>query len=163
MKKSLNEDYTSRALTLGIVGGLRSQLPMAALALRRGSAPASAGWREWPILRSKWGRVALVAAGAGEMVGDKLPITPSRLEPKALLGRIAFGGLAGAAIGTEGRGTQPLLVGILLGAVGSVAGSFVGYHVRRKLGQWTGLPDPVVALGEDATAIALAAHATRLD
>ncbi|HWV36249.1 MAG TPA: DUF4126 family protein [Thermomicrobiales bacterium] len=163
MKKSLNGDHVSRALTLGIVAGLRSQMPMAALALRRGNAPASAGWREWPILRSKPGRIALVAAGAGETVGDKLPVTPSRLEPKALLGRIAFGGLAGAAIGSEARGTRPLLAAILLGAFGSVIGSFAGYHVRRKLGQWTGLPDPVVALGEDATAIALAAHATRLD
>jgi uncharacterized membrane protein len=153
----------TRALTIGMVAGLRSMTPLAILALRRDSSPASARWRDWPVLNSGKGRGGLIMSGLGETVGDKLPTAPSRLKPLPLTGRMVFGGVAGAAISSESKGTQPILIGALIGAFGGLLGSFAGYHIRHAIVSGTKLPDLIVALGEDAIAIALAAHATKLD
>lgn len=143
-----------QAALLGVVAGLRSQMPGALLALRRGQAPRRAGWRSWPVLRHRWGRVALIGSAAGEAVADKLPQTPPRTAPGPLLGRIAFGGLAGAAL-VSGGGTVRLLTGATAGTLGALAGSYGGYHARALIGEKTGLPDPVVAVGEDGLALGL--------
>ncbi len=95
------------------------------------------------------------------MVGDKLPATPSRLQPAPLGGRIVFGTLAGAALGTEGRGKASVIRCAIVGGVGGAAGTYAGYHARRSAVEATGLPDPAVAVAEDAIAITLATTAVR--
>ena len=145
-----------RALLLGIATGHRSQIANGMLALHHDDAPRRAGWRNWPVFRNPWGRKALIASSAGELVADKLPVVPSRLEPPTLMGRLAFGGLAGAAIGSEGAGRRSVIQGAILGATGALIGNYSGYHTRKAIVDATGLPDPAVALAEDATAIALA-------
>ena len=45
--------------------------------------------------------------------------------------------------------------GAVLGGLGALAGSFAFYHLRYFLTHEKGLPDPVVALAEDALAIGL--------
>ncbi|WP_206446820.1 DUF4126 domain-containing protein [Agrococcus sp. KRD186] len=138
-----------RSLVLGIAGGMRSLTPIAVIALTPGASPP------WPLLQSPWGKAALTALAVGELVGDKLPATPSRLSPPALIGRIGSAALAGAALGAgtgrrgaAARGAGVAAVGALLGAVG-------GYWGRRALVEASGLPDPAIALLEDAAAIAL--------
>lgn len=148
-----------RAITLGFATGLRSTTSLGALALRAGSTPGRASWSTWPLWRSSGARTAVLLGMAGEMVMDKLPILPSRLEPQVLMGRIAFGSLAGWAVSTEGRGSGALLAGILGGALGAIAGSYGGYHARQAIGRMYGLPDPVVAVGEDVIALSLATTA----
>lgn len=145
-----------RALCLGIVAGMRSQMPGAMLAFRQPDAPRRAGWRSWPILRHAWGRRALMLAGAGELVGDKLPSTPNRTDPNALTGRLVFGALAGLAIGSEGRGKGAMVTGAIAGTTGAAIGTFGGYRARRGLVNMTGLPDPAVAVVEDLAAVTLA-------
>lgn len=152
-----------RALCLGIAGGFRSWPPFAALALQYDEAPAKGGWRRWPVFRSEWGRGLLIALGAGEFVTDKLPGTQSRLAPTTqwsrldggLFFRVAFSGLAGAALGTEYRGRHSVLTGATLGVVGSILGNYGGYHARKAAVEATDLPDPVVAVVEDLATIAL--------
>ena len=51
-----------RALGLGFAGGLRSWPPLAALMLTYHRAPATAGWRRWPVLRNPWFETDLVPA-----------------------------------------------------------------------------------------------------
>lgn len=150
-----------RALLLGIAAGFRAMSAPAALAWNHDDALRSAGWKKWPVLRSVWGRRLLVAASAGEMVGDKLPAAPSRLQPGPLGGRIAFGAMAGAALGTEGRGKAVVIRSAIVGGVGGAAGSYAGYHARNAAVDATGLPDPAVAIVEDAIAITLASTAVR--
>lgn len=145
-----------RALCLGMVAGMRSQMPGAMLAFRQPSAPRSAGWRSWPILRNAWGRRVLMLAGAGELVGDKLPSTPNRTDPNALAGRLLFGTVAGLAIGSEGHGKGALMMGGIAGATGAAIGTFGGYRVRKAVVGMTGLPDPAVAVVEDIAAVTLA-------
>lgn len=100
-------------------------------------------------------------ASAGEVVLDKLPMTPSRLKPRTLLGRIAFGTFAGAALGSERKGIASVMRGAIAGTAGAVLGNYGGYHARKAVGDATGLPDPAVAVAEDAIAITLATTAVQ--
>src|SRR4051812_44082384 len=72
---------------LGAASGLRAQLAVATVVAR--SDPSLP-----PVFRRPWTRRLLVAAAAAELVGDKLPTAPSRLEPPGLAGRLAMGALA---------------------------------------------------------------------
>jgi uncharacterized membrane protein len=147
-----------RAGLLGIVAGLRSQLPTAALAARDlepESGPLA-------FLGSGGGRRASYLAAAGEIVADKLPVTPSRMERGQLIGRVISGGIAGAVLASA-RGVRGarLVLPVATAAAGAYLGSWGGYTARKAVGTATGLPDPVVAVGEDLVAVGLAAVAVR--
>ena len=86
-----------------------------------------------------------------ELVGDKLPKTPSRTSPGPFIARIATGALSGAAV-TAGLG-RPLALGAIVGALGAVAGTLGGYRARTGLVRALALPDYAVALAEDAVAV----------
>ncbi len=148
------------ALMLGAVAGLRTQLPLAMLA-RAAQDGRFAATAKPPLalLRSPWAQRLTGVAAAGELIGDKLPMTPSRLDPGPLAGRFLFGALVGAA--GMANGDRSPLAGALLGAAGAGLGAVCGYHLRRQLGLLTSVPDPVFGLVEDGVAIALATAALR--
>ena len=85
----------------------------------------------------------------GELITDKLPSTPSRKIPMQFGARILTGALCGAAIATPGGA---MLLGLLLGAVGAVSGTFAGASMRARLTQAFGKDFPA-ALLEDVIAI----------
>ena len=150
-----------RAAMLGVLSGARSMTPLAMLALSRDRSSLDGAWKDWPVLRSPAGRLALVLAAAGELVADKLPMTPARTNPGPLLGRIGTGAIAGAAIATV-AGRDGWKGGVLLGAIGGAVGSYAGTWLRAG-GAATGLPDAVFALIEDAATIACAAAVVAAD
>jgi uncharacterized membrane protein len=102
---------------------------------------------------SGWPRTALLLAACGELVGDKLARTPSRIKPQPWAARIASGGYTGRAIAGA--------PGMLAGALAASAGTFVTWSARKQLVELTGLPDPIVALCEDVAAYSLVALSTR--
>jgi uncharacterized membrane protein len=128
------------AALVGVVCGMRTFTGPAALAVRgrvgRGRA-----------------RAVLVAAAAGEAVGDKTPVVPSRTSPPPLAGRIVSGALSGGALAG--------VPGAAAGAFGAAGGAFGGQRARSGLGRLTGLPDALLAVVEDGAAVAAAALATR--
>ena len=144
---------------LGVVAGMRSQLPLALLALaahQRGSEE-----QKLPeIMTSSKATALLLASAAGEIVVDKLPFTPSRLMPGSLVVRAGIGGIAGALL-SRGTTLNPKR-GAAIGAVGALVGSFAGYEVRAGLVARTGLPDPLIAVLEDVLAVAIGSHAVGL-
>lgn len=150
--------YVAGALALGVVAGMRSQMPLAVQAwkARRGQF-AVGGGLPLSVLRSPKALVILSVLAASELVGDKLPFTPSRLEPGGLAARFVIGGLAGGAVALDARRSPA--AGVLAGITGAGIGAFSGYHIRRGIVVGTGLPDPVVAVAEDALAIGIAAAA----
>jgi uncharacterized membrane protein len=150
-----------RSALLGVLSGARSMTPLAVLALNRDRGSLDGAWKDWPVLRSPAGRVVIILAAVGELVGDKLPMTPSRTKPLPLLGRIATGAIAGAAMGTVG-GSDGWRRGALLGAAGGVVGSFAGAAYRSG-GAAIGVPDLVLALAEDAATIAGSAAVSAAD
>jgi uncharacterized membrane protein len=150
----------ARAGALGVVGGMRSQLPFALLALaaNRGNFAAGAD-RPLSLLLSRGAAVGCGLAAVGELIGDKLPMTPSRLAPGPLAGRLVFGGLAGAAISYEAG--RSALLGAALGAAGAGLGAAAGYAGRASLGRSTNVPDPLWGGVEDILAIGLGLAALR--
>jgi len=139
------------AFLLGILAGLRSVTPPAAVAWA-----ARLGWLHLEgtplaFLGSAVAAYVLTGLMLAELVGDKLPKTPSRTQPGPFVGRVVTGGLAGAAL-TAGVGGS-LALGTVLGLLGAVAGTLGGYRVRTGLVRALRMPDYVVALGEDAVAV----------
>lgn len=150
----------SRVALIGAVTGLRSQIPMVLLArAARAGRLDTGGSGLLRLLDTRPAAPLLLLDMVAELVGDKLPRTPSRLDRGPLGGRLVFGALAGAVL-RRGAGAS-LLPGVLLGAVGAGAGSWAGYHARTWLGRTTGLPDPVLGAAEDAVALTLATYALR--
>jgi uncharacterized membrane protein len=93
-----------------------------------------------------------LAAAAGELVVDKLPTTPSRLEPPGFIGRLVLGALAaGLCAQTHRARWLPIAA---LGAASAGVAAKVGHDVRAQLAQH--LPDPAIAVAEDAVALGLA-------
>lgn len=142
------------AAGLGAVTGMRSMMGLAALSRDlsdRSRLPRRATSLEhW--LAEDLVAITLSALALGELVADKLPAAPDRTETGALLGRGAIGGLLGAiAAGPDDRA-----LGAAVGAAAALAASYAAWFLRREAGRATLVPDPVLALAEDAMAITAA-------
>jgi uncharacterized membrane protein len=141
-------DTVTRVLGMGAITGLRSTAGPAALS-RAISDGRIEGLEDTPFsaLSSPGVSTALQLFEIGEILVDKLPVTPSRTAPPPLLGRMASGGLVGAALfASENRRAA---VGGALGAAAALAGAFAGEQLRSQVAEKLGVPDPVFALLED--------------
>lgn len=147
-----------RAAGAGIATGMRSATAVAAIvvAVRLGLLDPGNG-RLGRLLRWRPALPLAILAAGGELVGDKLPATPSRLDPGPLGGRIVGGAVTGAIM-ARGRGGSAA-TGAVVGSAAALASSWAFYHARAWLGSATGFPDPIVAIGEDALAITVATAA----
>ena len=145
----------ARAVLLGFVAGLRSQVPVALLAIesQRGRFDPGAG-RLARRFGSSEGVAGSLVGFAGELVADKLPITPRRTTTGPFLQRLATGGMVGAAVHYDAGRSRPL--GALLGAAGAGAGAWAGSTARRFAAERTRLPNPLLGAVEDVVAVGLA-------
>ena len=155
-----NSNIVWRTLGLGAIAGIRSMAAPAALskAVERGDV---GGLEQTPFaaLGSPGVSTVLRLFEIGEILVDKLPVTPSRTSPPPLLGRMASGGLVGAALfASENRRAA---VGGALGAAAALAGAFAGEHLRLLGAERLGIPDPIVALLEDGVVLFGAARLLR--
>ncbi len=142
---------------LGMMTGLRSMTPIAALCWFAyfGHLPVDGTWAFWTAKLVT--AIVFTVLAAGEYVGDKLSFTPNRTAAGPLVARLAFGGLVGAASATGVRGS--ILEGALLGILGALIGTFLGYQVRKRLVQASGRPDWNIAVIEDAFAVLVSIYA----
>ena len=149
-----------RALLLGAVAGMRSQLPIALLGLESARGRFDLGSR-WPARRlaTPGGVAAAVLASIGEVVGDKLPIVPDRTRPGPFTGRVAIGALVGAAVYQDAD--RPVAYGAVVGAMAAAASTPALARARAALGRRTRLPDRAWGVVEDALALALGLLAVR--
>lgn len=145
---------------LGFCTGLRTMLPMAVLCWfgYRHQLPVHHSWAFWTTMLVS--AIVFTVLALGELVGDKLPNTPNRTALFPLIARVAFGGLVGAVAATALHGAAP--EGILLGALGALAGTFTGYQVRHWLTTEKGAPDLVIALVEDGFTLVASVFALSL-
>ena len=126
-----------RSLLIGLASGGRSSLGLFA-AVRLAQKPKVTA--------------AAAVAVAAEMVADKLPMIPERLEPAPLLGRAAGGGIGGWAVARQHRANPVLPTAV--GVVGAVLGSVLG-AAGRELASNRGWAWPA-AVAEDAVSVGLA-------
>ena len=141
------------ALLIGVVAGLRSMTPPAAV-----SWAARLGWLHLdntPLAFLGFAATPYILSlfAIAELITDKLPKTPSRKTLVPFTARIVTGAFSGAALAAP-SGALP--AGLLAGALGGVAGTLVGYEFRRRLAKATGGNDLRIALLEDAIAICAA-------
>jgi uncharacterized membrane protein len=139
-------------VAMGFFCGLRAFTPLALICW-----VASWGWMplndsRLAFLGTTPGATIVTILALGELIGDKLPKTPSRIQAGPLSARAITGALCGSAICLSAN--QPWLLGVFLGAIGGLAGSFAGYHARRWLTIRARIPDWAVALLEDFVTIA---------
>ena len=86
-----------------------------------------------------------------ELVADQLPSAPARTEPVGLSARVMMGALCGATVAVAGG--EAIALGIVLGVLGALVGTYGGYQARTRLVKALGVPDVVIAVFEDAVAI----------
>ena len=127
-----------RALLLGFVTGIRSQVPVALLAVeaRQGRFDPGPG-RLARRFASPQGTGGALVAFAGELVADKLPMTPRRTTWGPFSQRLLTGGTIGAAVSYD-------------------AGDDAATKVRALVADRTSLPGPLLGAAEDLFAVALA-------
>jgi uncharacterized membrane protein len=137
------------AVGIGAVAGLRAFAAPAVLAwavkqrwIRLGNSPFAR------IISAKASK-RLTDLAISELIADKLPFTPSRLQAAPLASRIVSGAVCGATI--YGVAERPLAEGVVLGGVGTIAGAFAGYYTRKTLSG--DMPNLGIAVLEDALAI----------
>jgi uncharacterized membrane protein len=138
------------AALAGAATGLRSTVGMAAL--------INAG--AFGLPRQLTGHVAQVAASLGvigELVADKLPSTPSRLEPAGLGGRLVLAAAAGAVLARGAK--DPLLPAVLVAAAAALLSARIGHDVRAAASKR--VPPMAAATAEDTVAFGLAAASAR--
>ena len=148
-----------KAAGLGVIAGMRSMGAPALVSayLVRSPSPALAEsplrWLGTPQAAGVFRWLAL-----GEMVGDKLPMTPARIAAAPLTGRAVLGGVSAAALClAEGERVE---IGAVIGLVAAVGSSFSCYYFRRWAGQ-RGAPDLVLGAAEDALAYGVGARVMR--
>ncbi len=129
-----------RAAMLGAATGLRTTVGVGRLVARRSGV---------------LGRSVAAAAVCAELVLDKLPSTGSRLAPPALAGRLLVAAVGAAALARAE--SRPPFGPAAVSAAAALGAAKAGHDARVALARR--LPDPVVAVAEDALAFALAARA----
>jgi uncharacterized membrane protein len=141
-----------RVVGLGAITGSRSMAAPAALsrAITRGDVDGLEG-TPFAALGLPGVSKVLRTFEIGELIGDKLPVAPSRTSPPPLIGRAAIGASVGAALFVS-RGRRAT-VGGTLGAISALAGAYAGERVRVLGAQKLGVPALLLALLEDGVAL----------
>ena len=143
-----------RTAGLAALTGARSMMGLALLSRQLRQHPSRRlGRSRLAFMQSSRTANVLTLLAAGELLGDKLPGAPDRISPPALIGRALSGALIGATLSTRQR--QPRRIGVSVGLVSAMAGTYATFHLRKRLGQTTGFPDPVWAVLEDTLVITL--------
>ncbi len=142
----------AKTLGLGAIGGLRS-MSAPAVVSRAVATGRLDNVEDTPfqMLGSRPVSTTLRVLQFGELLGDKLPMTPSRTAALPLLGRMASGAIAGTTLfASENRSS---VLGGIIGAGAAVTSAFAGERLRALVAEKTGVPDPLLALLEDAVVL----------
>jgi uncharacterized membrane protein len=150
---------TGKALALGAISGLRSASGPAFVGRAANRGDMDLGGTALAFLGSPRLSKALTMMQLGEIAGDKLAIAPSRTAFLPLFVRAASGGVAGGAVFVSGH--RGAVTGALLGSSAAVAAAFAGEGLRALTSGLTALPDPAVALAEDAVVLLVGSRASK--
>lgn len=150
-----------QTLALGALAGMRS-LSAPALLSRSLSESGDGQLRDTPLhlLENKTVATVLGGLAASELLGDKIPNIPNRIDPPALIMRGASGALVGAALYLGQR--KKVAEGAAIGAAAAIAATFASFYLRQSLGKATGIADPVFGVFEDALVVGTGLKAAKL-
>jgi len=150
---------TRSLLTAAGIGALAGMRSLAAPAL------LSRAWSEARPPAARRGAARVVAAPAtsrvlrllsvAEMVVDKAPWTPARIEPVPLAGRALLGALCGALV--AGGSGRVVAAAAMVGGTTAIAVAGALYTLRRLARRSSPFPDAALGLAEDGLVFALGA------
>ncbi len=95
--------------------------------------------------------VTLLVLAAAEVVADKLPSMPDRIQPASLAARFVSGAVCGLAI-AKGHTRRQQIMGALIGGTAAVAAGYAGFQYRKRVK----MPALAKALIEDTVAVGAA-------
>ena len=153
MEGSRNKLY-AQALGYGIIAGMRS-MTAPALYSHGAAQNTTNGLPGTPYapLGAPTTATALALLAVGEMIVDKLPVTPARTEPPSVAFRVLSGALVGGALFASND--EDHLEGALVGGLAALAGTFGAYTLRKAISDQNVVPDPVLGMAEDALAVSV--------
>ncbi|HEY0307300.1 MAG TPA: DUF4126 family protein [Acidobacteriaceae bacterium] len=138
-------------LLLGVFNGCRTIIPTAILCWFAWTGHLHAEGMWFAFLAHPVAVAIFTMCAASELVADKLPGTPSRLQAPLLFARLCAGAFAGAVLASA------IFAGIrngaMLGTSGALLGAILGYWLRTQTVIRLRLPDYTVALTEDLIVI----------
>lgn len=151
-----------QTVALGLLAGMRTTAaPVAASHILSRKKSKNLDGSVLKFMQSPTTATVFKVISISEVVADKLPTTPNRIEAGGVVGRGLSGALAGAAICKAAGGRA--LTGALIGGATAVAATYASYFLRKNIVKRNHLPDPVIGGIEDAitigTGIALCANA----
>jgi uncharacterized membrane protein len=155
IRQSSPNDVYFRVAMLGFAVGLRTTSPLSWLGedgLFK-TNPGTASSSLLNILQSPTIKTVTRLLAAGELLVDKLPITPSRISPGPLGARLAIGGLIGMMMCRQYN--QPPLAGAMLGGTSALVSSYVGYFLRKQMSKAGKIPALAWGVTEDMIALRL--------
>lgn len=150
-----------KTLALGALAGMRSLAAPTLLShflSENGSSPL----QNTPLRFLGNSTVAMVLKGlaVSEMVGDKVPGAPDRIELPSLIMRSTTGAVAGAAVYLMNN--KKAAEGAAIGAAAAIAATYGSFYLRKTLCENTSLADPIYGALEDALVVASGIKAAQL-
>jgi uncharacterized membrane protein len=143
------------AAGLGALAGVRAALPNALLGRASNRRRSSRRGKVGGLLGAGLGERVLTVAGLAELIGDKLPGIPARVDISPRVARIGSGGLAAALLGHRRPKDMALLA--LVGGATAALSTVLSYRLReRAISRWgmssagSGLLEDVLVLGAAA-------------
>ncbi|WP_299754939.1 DUF4126 family protein [uncultured Pontibacter sp.] len=149
-----------KTLAMGALAGMRS-LSAPALLSRALNENKNGALAATPLkyLQNKYVANTLTGLAATELLGDKIPGVPDRIEVPSLLFRATSGAVVGAAVYASNH--EKLLKGAAIGAAAAVAATYLSFYLRKTLCEKTTIADPVIGALEDALVLGSGLKAAR--
>ncbi|WEA02289.1 DUF4126 family protein [Mucilaginibacter sp. SJ] len=103
------------------------------------------------FMQSTTAATVLKILSVTELIADKLPSTPNRIEPAGVAARCLSGALVGASIYKAVGGKT--LTGAVIGGIAAIAATYGSYFLRKHTVKANHIADPVIGAIEDALVI----------
>ena len=125
-------------VVIGGVSGLRSLTGIAIgrCGATRLAAPGVAaigmvasGWDRAELPGQALGDVSVCGVAIGELIADKLPFTPPRIQAGPLVVRFCLGGLCGSALAVSAG--MPWFFPAAVGGISAIVAAYAGYWLRK--------------------------------
>ena len=145
-------DVYAGATVLGAASGLRTFSGPALVSQVAHSGLLPFNVPNFNFLKHKASAQGSFVLALAELAADKLPSTPNRIAFMPLFGRALAGGFSGAMLTASKR--RSAYFGAVAGSLAAIGAAYGGYHLRRFINKKLHIPDPLVALAEDAAVVA---------
>ncbi len=153
--------FLLKSILIGTIAGMRSMSAPALIGnIVSDKAFFGIGNRRLKFLKNSNVYAAMNVLALGEMLADKLPNAPDRIDAPLLTARAISGAACGAAISMLENENK--LTGAIIGGAAAIASTFVFFKLRTKADEILKLPDTAVALAEDAVVFGVSSQLKKM-